>query len=213
MTREAGGSTGTAGRRPGRPRSEEAHQAILGATLQVLMEQGFSGMSVERVAEEAGVGKATIYRRWRGKSELVAEALSSLRIDREPPDEGSLRADILALSQRQLGLIRAQPRFPRLAPRLLAESADHPELHAIVMSSLIEPIREIVATLLRRAIRRGELRRNLDLEAAIDLFHAPIIYRFLLLGGGDVAQMTEDYPQRVLDTLLPGLTPRPRSRG
>ncbi len=193
-----------AARRPGRPRSQEAHEAILTATLQALIDHGFSGLSVERVAEQAGVGKATIYRRWRGKQELVSEALTALRIEREPPDEGSLRADVLALSQRQLGLIRAQPRFPRLAPRLLAESADDPELHAIVRASLIDPIRDIVATLIRRGIERGELRGDLDLEAAVDLIHAPIVYRFLLTGA-DVSQMTEEYAQRVLSTLLPGL--------
>lgn len=212
MTDEAGGSTRTAGRRPGRPRSEEAHQAILTATLQVLIDEGFSRLSVERVAEQAGVGKATIYRRWPGKSELVAEALSGLRTDQEPPDEGSLRADILALSQRQLGVIRAQPRFPRLAPRMLADSADDPELHAIVRSSLIDPIREILATIIRRAIRRGELRRNVDVEMAVDLIHAPLVYRFLL-SGADPSQITEEYAQRALDILLPGLAPRPRSRG
>ena len=98
-------------------------QAIITATLQALMEHGFGGLSMERVAELAGVGKATIYRRWKGKAELVAEALGSLRLEEPPADEGSLKKDMLAFSRRQLAVVRAQPRFPRLAPLLLAGSA------------------------------------------------------------------------------------------
>jgi AcrR family transcriptional regulator len=203
----------TAGRRPGRPRSAEAHQAILAATLQVLIDQGYAQMSMERVAERAGVGKATIYRRWKNKSELVAEALSNLRTEQAPPDEGSLRADVLELSKRQLGVMRAQPRFPRLGPRLLAESADDPELHGIVRGNLLDPIRSLIAELLERAIKRGEVRKDIDVERVVDLLHGPIIYRFLM-SGADMSAVTEDYAQSLLDILLPGLEPRPkRSRG
>jgi AcrR family transcriptional regulator len=213
MTREAESQQRTAGRRPGRPRSAEAHQAILAATLEGLIEHGFAGLSMEGVAERAGVGKATIYRRWKSKSELVAEALASLRIEAPPPDEGSLKADMLALSRRQLGVIRAQPGFPRLAPRLLSESADDPEMHAIVRANLVDPLRGMIEELVRRAMKRGELRKNLDVERVVDLIHGPVIYRLLITG--DVGQLTEDYPQSTLDILIPGLAPRPpkRSRG
>jgi AcrR family transcriptional regulator len=211
MTREAERSEAAAGRRPGRPRSEEAHQAIIAATLQVLIEDGFAKLSMERVAEKAGVGKATIYRRWKSKAELVAEALSTLHLEQTPPDEGSLQGDMLAFAQRQIALVRAEPRFPRLAPRLLAESADDPELHTIVREHLVDPIRGMIAEIVRRAIKRGELRRNLDVERVVDLIHGPVIYRFLL-SGADVDALTEAYPQSVLDILLPGLTPRPQKR-
>jgi AcrR family transcriptional regulator len=199
----------TAGRRPGRPRCAAAHQAILAATLQVLIDQGYAQMSMERVAERAGVGKATIYRRWRNKSELVAEALGNLRIEQAPPDEGSLRADVLELSKRQLGVMRAQPRFPRLAPLLLAESADDPELHAIVRANLLDPIRSMIAQLFKRAIERGEVRKDVDVERVIDLLHGPIIYRFLM-SGADMSAVTENYTQSLLDILIPGLEPRRR---
>ena len=214
MTREAQLTEQAAGRRPGRPRSTEAHQAIIAATLQALMDQGYSRLSVERVAEQAGVGKATIYRRWRSKSELVAEAISSLRLAETPPDKGSIRADMRALAKRQLEVIRAQPRFPRLAPLMLAESADDPELHAIVRGSMVDPIRGMIAEIVRRGIKRGELRKNLDVERVVDLIHAPVIYRFLI-SGASVDALTEDYPGEVLDLLLPGLAPKPpkRTRG
>jgi AcrR family transcriptional regulator len=212
VTREAQTSQQAAGRRPGRPRSAEAHKAIMGAALEELLEDGFAGLSMERVAERAGVGKATIYRRWGSKSELVAELLTSMRTHEEPPDEGNLRADIRVLSARQLAVVRAQPGFPRLAPRLLAESASDAELHAIVRSSLVDPLRGLLAELIERAIKRGEIRRDLDVESVVDLIHGPIIYRFLLsvepLGGLD-----ETYVQRNLDILMPGLAPRPKGGG
>jgi AcrR family transcriptional regulator len=215
MTREAQASQAATGRRPGRPRSAEAHQAIIAATLQVLMEQGFSGLSMERVAELAGVGKATIYRRWKGKPELVAEAITALRIEQPPPDEGSLRADLQQLARQQLEVIHAQPRFPRLAPLLLAESADDAELHGLVRANLVDPIRGMVAELVRRAMKRGELRRDLDVERVVDILHAPILYRFLILGA-DLSQIDETYTQSVLDIVLPGMAarkPPKRSRG
>ncbi|HEY7632329.1 MAG TPA: TetR/AcrR family transcriptional regulator [Thermoleophilaceae bacterium] len=207
MSPKAESKERTAGRRPGRPRSAEAHQAILTATLQVLIDQGYAQMSMERVAERAGVGKATIYRRWKNKSELVAEALTNLRLEEVPSDEGSLRADVLALSKRQIGLMKAQPRFPRLPPRLLAESADDPELHAIVRANLVDPIRSLIAELIRRAIERGEVRKDVELERVVDLLHGPIIYQFLM-SGADMSAVTEDYAQSLLDILLPGLEPR-----
>jgi AcrR family transcriptional regulator len=215
MTREAQTTQAATGRRPGRPRSAEAHQAIIAATLQMLMEQGFSRLSMERVADLAGVGKATIYRRWKGKAELVAEAITSLRIEQPPPDEGSLRADLQELAKQQLAVIHAQPRFPRLAPLLLAESADDPELHGLVRANLVDPIRGMVAELVRRAMTRGELRKDLDVERVVDILHAPIIYRFLILGA-DLSRIDETYTQSVLDIVLPGMAPRKparRSRG
>jgi AcrR family transcriptional regulator len=212
VTKEAQTPQQAAVRRPGRPRSAQAHQAIIGAALEELLEHGFAGLSMERVAERAGVGKATIYRRWNSKSELVAELLTSMRTHEEPPDEGGLRDDIRELSARQLAVVRAQPGFPRLAPRLLAESASDAELHAIVRGSLVDPLRGILTELIERAMKRGEIRRDLDVERVVDLIHGPIIYRFLLsveeLGG-----LTEDYVQGNLDIIIPGLAPRPKGGG
>ncbi|MFP8870746.1 MAG: helix-turn-helix domain-containing protein, partial [Myxococcota bacterium] len=76
----------------GRPRSEEAHQAILDATLELLVEVGFSGLTVEGVASRAGVGKATIYRRWASKIPLIVEAFGQLP-GFEDCDTGSLAED------------------------------------------------------------------------------------------------------------------------
>ena len=205
MTREADSSKErTAGRRPGRPRSAEAHQAIIAATLALLTEEGFSGLSIEAVAVRAGVGKATIYRRWRSKSELVAAALGGLRQAGAPPDSGSFRGDLLELARRQLALVRAQPGFGRLAPRLMGESADEPELHRVALESMIDPMRAIFHDLIERAIERGELRPDIDQEIVVDVLHGSIIYQVLILGQ-KLTSLDAGYTQRVLDELLPGI--------
>jgi AcrR family transcriptional regulator len=87
-------------RRAGRPRSEEADRAILDAALDALVDDGYGGMSIERIAAKAGVGKATIYRRWNGKAEILVEALRRRACFDVPlVDTGDLRADLLTILQ------------------------------------------------------------------------------------------------------------------
>src|ERR1700749_1338626 len=90
------GSAGTT-RRPGRPRSEQAEQAIIEATLDLFAEQGFEGVCVEAVAARAGVGKGTIYRRGPNKEELLLAALSALKSPYPEPRGGSVREDLVAM--------------------------------------------------------------------------------------------------------------------
>src|SRR5579859_6951062 len=92
---EAGPAVET--RRPGRPRSEQAEQAIIEATLDLFAEQGFEGVCVEAVAARAGVGKATIYRRWPNKEELLLAAFGSLKSPFPEPAGESVRDDLLAM--------------------------------------------------------------------------------------------------------------------
>src|SRR5260370_10613411 len=84
-------------RKPGRPRSAQAHKAIIDATLELLAEEGFQGLSIEEVAARAGVGKTTIYRRWPSKDELVMEAIRQVQIDVPAIDIGNFRNDLAAL--------------------------------------------------------------------------------------------------------------------
>ena len=77
----------------GRPRSAEAHASILQAALALLVEEGYRGFSMEAVASRAGVGKATIYRRWHSKDELLKEAIASLSAEFAYADTGSLASD------------------------------------------------------------------------------------------------------------------------
>ena len=190
-------------RAPGRPRSEASHQAIVKATLELLLEVGYGPLTMEAVRTRAGVGKATIYRRWSSKEELVRDAIVSLHEEFDIPDTGSLRGDYHAIA----AMVRASARragASRLAPRLLGEAVNDPELHAIFFENLVKPRREALGGLLRRAIERGEIRADVDLDLLIDLFAGPAVYR-LLITAGDISRMFDVDAQ--LDVLLNGLRP------
>jgi AcrR family transcriptional regulator len=189
------------GRRPGRPRSAEADQAIVAATVAVLMEDGYRGLRMEAVVARSGVGKATLYRRFGSKPELVAHVVRHLNRGITAPDTGSLEGDWLALADTVLSAARTTNSAVFL-PRLLAESAGDPELHRIFYENLVEPRRSATREVLERAIARGELREDLDLELAMDVLVGPIIYR-LLIAGGDIEQLPD--PAEFLAFVMRGL--------
>ena len=197
----------TAARRPGRPRSAEAHQAILQAALDLAVEGGLAGMSMEGIAARSGVGKATIYRRWPTKHALLADALRSILATVQAPDTGSVRSDFVALAEQALA---NAPGALRLMPRLMIEGAEDPELLAVCREVLVDPRRAATREILRRAVERGELRADLDLELAIDALAGPLIYR-VLINGGD-PRVVDGMAERLVDLILPGLAPVSRRR-
>jgi AcrR family transcriptional regulator len=190
-----------AGRRPGRPRSTEADQAIVRAALELLVEGGYRTLTMEAVRARSGVGKATLYRRYGSKGDLVAHVVRHLNQDIAAPDTGSLAGDWEAIAQTVLGAAQAT-RATVLLPRLLAESVDEPELHAIFYENLVRPRRAALLEVLRRAVARGDLREDVDLELVVDLLVGPYIYR-LLISGGDVDALFP--PQQLLEALMRGL--------
>ena len=190
-------------RAPGRPRSQESHEAIIKATLELLLEVGYGPLTMEAVRTRAGVGKATIYRRWSSKEELVRDAIVYLHEEFEVPDTGSLRGDYHAIAEMVRSTVR-RAGASRLAPRLLGESVNDPELHAIFYENLVRPRRTALGGLLRRAVDRGEIRGDVDIELLIDMFAGPAIYR-LLITAGDISKMFDVDEQ--LDVLLNGLRP------
>jgi AcrR family transcriptional regulator len=164
----------------GRPRSEEAHQAILNATLELLVEVGFSALTVEGVASRAGVGKATIYRRWPSKLPLVVEAFGQLP-GFEEADTGSLADDLKKMLRGYLNVFNSTP-LSAVLPSLAGERTHNPEL-----SELFEPVskdrrRPLVAAF-ERAVERGEIGAELDLELAADLVVGPIAVALFFKGG------------------------------
>ena len=194
------------GRRPGRPRSAAADASIVRATLELLLEGGYRGLTMEQVRARAGVGKATLYRRYGSKEELVAEAVRHLNQPIPAPDTGSVREDILVVARAVLeGAARVGA--ATFIPRMLAEGAGDPEMHAIFYENLVAPRRAIMAEVLRNGIARGELRRDLDVELAIDVITGPWVYR-LLISGGDTSMVLAIDPDRLLDVVLPGMAPQ-----
>ena len=202
MTERA--ETAAVRRPPGRPRSERSHQAIVIATLQLLAEHGYHQLTMEHVARRAGVGKATIYRRWTTKADLVKDAIRYFAADFPVPDTGSLAGDYAALSEALLKVARDR-NAALLMPRLLSEVAQEPEMHAVFSEWLVEPRREVMRTVLRRAMERGELRADADPELLIDMLVGPVIYRFIITGGDLPA--AAGYAPRVLEAVQTAFRP------
>jgi AcrR family transcriptional regulator len=202
----------------GRPRSEEAHRAILAAVVELLPEQGLQGLTIEAVAARAGVGKTTIYRRWKTKNELIVEAIEQLRPPGAAPDTGSVAGDLSAMVALQRERLEST-QLPRIVPRVLGEAMEDPELHAEIIARAVLPIRGMLAQIVERGIERGELREDLDVEAVVDVLHAVPVYKLLMSGGA--MESIAAIPERVMPLLLRGVSSssaapasaRPRSSG
>jgi AcrR family transcriptional regulator len=204
----------------GRPRSEQADQAILAATLRMVATHGVGGTTIEGVAAEAGVGKTTIYRRWESKTDLIVAAVSQLAppAGLEFPDTGSLWSDMKLLADLQRQRL-AGTGLLTVAPRVLAESMNDPELHQGFLENVIEPLRALIRSLVERGIARGELRADLDVEPLVDILHSIPIYR-ILMSRGDPDSIA-NVPDAYIPLLTPGInsssaapkSARPRSSG
>jgi AcrR family transcriptional regulator len=189
-----------------RPRSAESHAAILQAALELVVEDGLRGTTIEGIAARAGVGKATIYRRWNTKEELFMEALRTIAFALPDPDTGSMRGDVEAIIA--FNLEHATRNAALLMPRLMVEAADDPDLFAVMQQVLVEPRREVLRTILRRAVERGEMREDIDPEVAIDLLIGPFIYAVLVTGAD--LQAVAQRVQPVLKAALASLAPARR---
>ncbi|MFN2606274.1 MAG: TetR/AcrR family transcriptional regulator [Acidimicrobiales bacterium] len=187
--------------RPGRPRSAEADRAILSAAIEILADEGYAGLSMEGVASRAGVGKATVYRRWPCKSDLVVHALHRLHTDPEAvPDTGTVRGDLVAFMRQVVDKLR-RSQGGRVMPGLLAEFSRNPDLARAFRQEFVEPRRALVVDSLRRGIERGEVRPDVDLDLVVDVTVAVFQHRLLVTGRA----IDDDLPERVADLLLEGI--------
>ena len=191
--------------RRGRPRDPEADQAILQTTLKLLTEHGYAGLSVERVASEAGVGKTTIYRRYNTKDKLVAAAVGALKDELgPPPDTGDTRADIVemfvrSLGTRSIGMLERGPGFAMIGA-LLVEERRNPQLIELLRQRIMRPRRDDVITLLKRGIERGDIRADADLAVAAHAILGSILASHIL-GVAESAEMIE----HTVDTIWRGI--------
>lgn len=187
-------------RGPGRPRSASAHRAILDATIELLIEVGFGGTTIEAVATRAGVGKATVYRRWPSKVPLVIEALDTRALEQLPiPRTGSVRGD---LTEFLVGLVETMigPDGRLVAP-LLAEISRNEELAEAFRRDIVAPRRAVVGEIVREGIARGELRPDLDVDLALDAPVGIVFQRLLILGEA----IDKESVGRIVDQLLGGI--------
>ncbi|MFD5893791.1 TetR/AcrR family transcriptional regulator [Streptomyces sp. NPDC060366] len=191
--------------RRGRPRSEAAERAILQAVVRLLEEgEPLAGLSIERIARTAGVGKATIYRRWSDKEELFVDVLRAI----EPPEPAlsgtSGLADILVglESLRRRGLAQ---RSSALLYNVFAQMKSHPKLWDAYHDTVIAPRRAAMTAAVRRAVAAGELRDDIDVELIDELIVGPMLVRTIHRKD---APLDDDLAERILRALLEGLRPR-----
>ena len=181
-------------------RSEEARTAILEAADNLLVERGFAGVTMEGIAAAAGVAKQTIYRWWKSKTDVLMDAfLEDVEQGLVPPDRGSLAAD---LRHHLVGLAKllAVSDTGAVFRALIAEAQHDSELAARLRTQFIEPqrIRDLIPFEL--AVKRGELPRDFDIEAAAEGLLSPIYYRVLVSGQPISPSYVEGLVRRLLLT-------------
>lgn len=198
----AGASTAKGGR--GRPRSEAVEQAIIEGVVR-LIEDGvpLAELSIERIARTAGVGKATIYRRWDGREALFVDVL---RVFEEPDAElpgTSMRDDLVCLLEglRRRGL---NMRASAMLHNVFAQMKALPKLWEAYHCTVVDPRRRTMYEVLRRGVANGELRADVDIETANDLLVGPMLLRTVMRPD---APLDEDLAARIVDTVLEGLRP------
>ena len=193
-------------RQPGRPRTAD-DEAIASAVLQALVERGYDGMTVDHVARLAGVGRATLYRRWPTKTAMVIDALGRGRFPTlEDPDTGDPRADFLTL------LRTVQATFERehhVVRALQLEVARHPDIGAALRRDFIPQRLDVLIGVLRRGAACGLLRAPSDVELLARVGPALIWQHFALLTN----EPDPDLPRRITDLIFADRSePRRRKR-
>ncbi len=197
---QAGPPTRLAVPRPGRPRSDKVHRAILDATRELIVERGFANLHLEHVAARAGVGKTTIYRRWASKEALALELLLALAAPHLVIDDtGNTREELTAaVSNAIRGLTRSA--FGPVIRALLSNIADNPALGDPFRATVVQARRVEIAAVIARGIERGDLRRDVNTDVATELLVGPVYFR-LMFGG----ELNDEFATSVVDTLLQGL--------
>jgi AcrR family transcriptional regulator len=202
---EMGSKADACEQRRGRPRSEQCDRAIEAAVLDLVVEHGFAGMSIEGVAARAGVAKTTIYRRWDSKEALVVDAFMRRARERVvSPDTGRLRTDLIEMLR---AFLRNLQLDGGLMQAFIAEQRRHPPLAEAFRSTFLKERRAVIRAVLDRGVARGELAPGADLELLADVGAAMLWYRFIITG----APLDDDLPDRIVDQFFPSppFPPRP----
>lgn len=186
-----------------RPRVEGAReQEILDAALDVLADVGFDKLTMDAVATRAKASKATLYRRWDSKTQLVVDALISMKGPSAEPDTGTLRGDLLAAFC-GMGTM-TDPRQTALLASVITAIGRDPEFATAYREQFIHPKRESNDAIYQRAIDRGEIRSDLDLDLIAPALPGIILHRLFLLG---VAPTEESIAQVIDQIILPAVRP------
>jgi AcrR family transcriptional regulator len=190
-------------RRPGRPRRRTTDDAITRAALGLLAERGFQAATIEAIALRAGVGRNTIYRRWRSKEELIADALRELTTGLDARGEDDLYT-LLLNWLRDFARTFSDPLLGRLLAGVLGELQRNPVFADVYADRVFRPRREALLARLTEAQERGELRSEVDVEHVADLLGGALVLRLLPLA---LPSLSESYAEELLDTIWRGIAP------
>ena len=192
--------------RRGRPRSAHVDALVTSSVLELISESGLGALTIEAVANRAGVGKTTLYRRWPNKNALVLDALAHLN-DSLPAVHGdSLRERLVSLlSPMQCRPSAAMP--VRLMPRMISHREADPELYRCFFERVIAPRRERFLVELRAGVAAGEIRDDVDLELAVNALVGPVLYQSTVIPETHIVATSS--ATQLVDLLLSGLSPRP----
>jgi AcrR family transcriptional regulator len=182
------------------------HRAILDAARELLVQDGFADLRLEHVAARAGVGKATIYRRWSSKEALALDLLLELAAPHIAiEDTGDTRTELLAAVTNAMRALTDTP-FGPVIRALLSQIAINPSLGDPFRARVVQGRRDEVGRVIGRGITRGDLRPDVDTSVATELLVGPVYFR-LMFGG----ELTLDFAERVVDSVLQGFAARPQT--
>lgn len=189
-----------------RPRSLASEQAILKATLSILIEGGYAALTIDRVAATAKASKATIYRRWKTKEHLILAVITQMPLP-QPADCGSLKTDLIDQFGQYARIMQHSP-FKSVMPMLAAECVSNPTLSSAL--TLVNDQRRVpLRTILKRAIRRGEIDALTDLELAIDVIQGAVTVRIYFL----LESLTEEWVSKLIHLVTVGIgAPQKRAK-
>jgi AcrR family transcriptional regulator len=187
-------------RKLGRPRDASVDAAIVQAVLEVLDEVGLAAMSMDAVAASAGVGKATIYRRWGSKEEMVIDVMARLVAAVDVSQTDDIRTDLITLLER-LRVFMSDVKGGSIFPWLVGEVAAGTEVGRQYANAVIIPRRAMIAQVIGHAIQVGTLRPDLDVQLAVDMITGAAILRKLI---EPLRGVEEGWEAKLVDALLEG---------
>ncbi len=184
----------------GRPRSAKSHQAILKATLELLGEVGFESMSIEAISTRAGVGKTTIYRRYKSKEELVADAIESIRQEIVIPDTGNFWSDLDELIE-NAAQITLTPLGRQTVAMIISSASSNSQFAQIYWTKYLQPRKQAFTIVIERAKIRKEIQSDIDSDLVFDSMSGIMLYTLLF---PPLTESWTDYVRRALHLLLKG---------
>jgi AcrR family transcriptional regulator len=192
--------TGQDRKAPGRPRNSKADEVIIESTIALLAAgQSAASLSMEAVAAKAGVGKATIYRRWPNKEALLIDAVATMKGPLPELKGESIRDDLVALVA--ANWTNRAKRYGKVTACLLPQYSRDDEMRR-VYQAITEPRREAMRNVLRRGIAIGELRSDLDVELSLLMISGPSVVQNMLHFNPNVPE--DGFPEALVDAFLRG---------